>query len=168
MNIDLSGKTAVVTGGGAGIGRAIAEAYADAGARVVVAEIDAGRADDVRAALQAKGGDSLVSVTDVRNTQQVATLFEEVERRFGGLDILVNNVGDFLQIAKPFERYTDDDFEALYQTNLRSVFICSRAAIPLIRKGGKGGSIISVSSIEAFRGIPMTSVYPQRRAGGCR
>jgi 3-oxoacyl-[acyl-carrier protein] reductase len=159
MKIDLSGKTALVTGGGAGIGRAIAEAYADAGARVVVAEIDTARADDVRAALEAKGGESLVSVTDVRSTAEVGTLFEEVERRFGGLDILVNNVGDFLNIAKPFERYTDEDFEVLYQTNLRSVFICSRAAIPLIRKGGKGGSIISVSSIEAFRGIPMTSVY---------
>jgi len=165
MNIDLSGKTAIVTGGGGGIGRAIAEAYADAGANVVVAEIKADRATDVRAALTARGDNHLVTETDVRDSGQVAALFEQIDGRYGSLDIAVNNVGDFLDIAKHFDRYTDEDFDALYATNMKSVFLVTRAAIPLLRKGNPGGSIISISSVEAFRGIPMTSVYSAFKHG---
>lgn len=154
--IDFRGKTVLVTGGGAGIGRGIAEGFAAAGAKVVIAEIDPARADAVREVLDAANAENLVSVTDVRDRAAVDGLFDQIRTRFGGLDVLVNNVGDFLGIAKPFADYTDDDFDALYATNLRSVFIVSRAAIPILREGG---SIISVSSIEAFRGIPMTSVY---------
>ena len=154
--IDFRGKTALVTGGGAGIGRAIAEGFAQAGAQIVVAEIDEARAAETREALNALGIETLVSVTDVRDRHAVETMMAEAIARFGGLDILVNNVGDFLRIVKPFERYTDDDIEALYATNLKSTFIVTRAGIPVLRDGG---SIISISSIEAFRGIPMTSVY---------
>ncbi len=154
--IDFSGKTVLVTGGGAGIGRGIAEGFAAAGARVVIAEIDSARADAVREVLDAAKAENLVSVTDVRDRAAVDGLFDQIKTRFGSLDVLVNNVGDFLGIAKPFANYTDEDFDALYATNLRSVFIVSRAAIPILNEGG---SIISVSSIEAFRGIPMTSVY---------
>lgn len=156
MDNNLAGKTALVTGGGAGIGRAIAEALAKAGARVVVAEINEDRAADVRQALESMGADSLVSVTDVRDRGAVDALVAKAAERFGGLDVLVNNVGDFLGIAKPFEHYSDEDFDALYAINLKSTFLVTRAAIPHLRAGG---SIISISSIEAFRGIPMTSVY---------
>ena len=154
--IDFRGKTALVTGGGAGIGRAIAEGFAQAGAQIVVAEIDEARAAETREALNALGIETLVSVTDVRDRHAVETMMAEAIARFGGLDILVNNVGDFLRIVKPFERYTDDEIEALYATNLKSIFIVTRARIAVLRDGG---SIISISSIEAFRGIPMTSVY---------
>ena len=165
MQIDLGGKVALVTGGGGGIGRAIAEAFADAGARVIVAEIKPDRANDIRQSLEAKGGECLVTTTDVRDAGQVRALIDEIAARFGGLEICVNNVGDFLGIAKPFEHNTDEELEALYATNLRSVFLVTRAAIPLIRQGGRGGSIISISSIEAFRGIPMTTVYSTLKHG---
>ena len=163
--IDFTGKTVLVTGGGAGIGRATAESFGRAGASVVVAEINEERAADVRAALDGAGVDNLVSVTDVTDRASVDALIQQVDQRFGGLDVLVNNVGDFLGIIKPFEFYTDDDIDRVYAVNLKSVMLVSRAAIPLLRKRGAGGSIISVSSIEAFRGIPNTVVYSAMKHG---
>jgi 3-oxoacyl-[acyl-carrier protein] reductase len=157
--ISFANKVVLVTGGGAGIGRAIAEGFAAAGAKIVVAEIDQARADDVRRTLEAARVETLVSLTDVRNATEVAALLAEIDRRFGGLDVLVNNVGDYLGIVKPFEQNSDDEFERLYAINLKSIFLVTRAAIPLLRKRAPGGSIISISSIEAFRGIPMTTVY---------
>lgn len=160
--IDFSGKVVLITGGGGGIGRGIAEAFARVGARVAVAEIDRARADAVRSSL---GADALVSVTDVRDARQVNALLVEVERRYGRLDVLVNNVGDFLGIVKPLEQYTDEDFDALYAVNLRQMFLVTRAALSLMKKTGPGGSIINISTIEAFRGIPMNIVYSAFKAG---
>ena len=157
--IDFSGKTVLVTGGGAGIGRSIAEAFGKAGAKIAVAEIDKARADDVRRTFDEAGVEALVSVTDVRDRAAVDALVADIDARFGGLDVLVNNVGDFLGIMKPFEDYSDDDFDALYATNLKSIFFVTRAAIPLLKRRAPGASIISISSIEAFRGIPVTTVY---------
>ncbi len=160
--IDFTGRVALVTGGGGGIGRGIAEAFARLGARVVVAEIDRARAEVVRGTL---GPDAFVSVTDVRETAQVDALLAEVGQRYGRLDILVNNVGDFLGIVKSLEECTDGDFDALYAINLRHLFLVTRAALPLMKKAGPGGSIINISTIEAFRGIPKGIVYSAFKAG---
>jgi NAD(P)-dependent dehydrogenase (short-subunit alcohol dehydrogenase family) len=159
VDLDFSGKIVLVTGGGAGIGRAIAEGFAAHGAHVVVAEIDEQRAADVRTALATATAESLVIRADVREGADVERLMQAIGQRFGGLDVLVNNVGDFLDILKPFERHTDEEIDALHAINLRSVFLTTRAAIPLLRQRAPGASIISVSSIEAFRGIAMTPVY---------
>lgn len=160
--LDFSGKVVLVTGGGGGIGRGIAEGFDQCGAQVVVAEIDPARADATRTAL---GTASLVSVTDVRDSAGVDALLREISSRYGRLDVLVNNVGDFLGIVKPLEEYSDEDFDALFAVNLRQVFQVTRSALPLMKKTGPGGSIISVSSIEAFRGIPMNIVYSAFKAG---
>lgn len=170
MNIDadlisMQGRTALVTGGGAGIGRAIAETFARLGARVIVAEIDAARAAAVREALEGSGAEVWVSETDVRDDAQVGVMMAEVGRRFGALDTLVNNVGDFLGIAKPFETTTPAEWEALYATNLRQVFAVTHGAIPLLRRARRGASIINISTIEAFRGIPMCTLYSAFKAG---
>jgi len=156
--LTLAGRTALVTGGGAGIGRAIAEAFAALGARVIVAEIDPERAQAARAALSGSAA-SWVSVTDVRSAAAVETLMSEIAGRCGSLDVLVNNVGDFLNVVKPFERTTEAEWDALYATNLRHLFLVTRAAIPLLRQATHGASIINLSTIEAFRGIPMAAVY---------
>jgi NAD(P)-dependent dehydrogenase (short-subunit alcohol dehydrogenase family) len=161
-SIRLDGKVALVTGGGAGIGRAIAEAYAGLGAKVVVVEIDPKRADDARAAV---GTDGLVITGDARKTADMTAAVHQIGERFGRLDILVNNVGDFLGLGKKFERYTEDEWDALYQVNLRHMFVTTRAALPLMRKSGEGGSIINFSTIEAFRGIPICAVYSAFKAG---
>ena len=156
--LTLAGKTALVSGGGAGIGLAIAQAFATLGARVVVAEIDPERAAAARTALAASP-ESWVAVTDVRSVAAVASLLAEIESRCGTLEVLVNNVGDFLNVVKPFERTTEEEWDALYAVNLRHMFIVTRAAIPLLRRAQHGASIINLSTIEAFRGIPMTAVY---------
>lgn len=162
--IDFKGKTVLVTGGGAGIGRAIVEAFARAGARVAVAEIQAQRAADVRAWLEAADVDHVVVQADVTQGDQVAQLAKAVDERFGGLDVLINNVGDSLMIFKPFEAYTDSDIQRLYDVNLKQIFLVTRAMIPLLRHNGPGGSIISLSSIEGFRAIPNCSVYAACKA----
>jgi 3-oxoacyl-[acyl-carrier protein] reductase len=162
MNPDfcsLQGRTALVTGGGAGIGRAIVDAYAALGARIVVAEIDPDRAASVRAALGARGVEAWVAQVDVRDDTQVGSMLAEVERRYGALDVLVNNVGDFLGNVRPFEKTAPADWDALYAINLRHVFAVTHAALPLLRRAEGGASIINVSTIEAFRGIPMCSIY---------
>jgi NAD(P)-dependent dehydrogenase (short-subunit alcohol dehydrogenase family) len=84
---------------------------------------------------------------------------QQVAERFGSLDVVVNNVGDFLGLIKPFEYFDDEELDRVYNVNLRHVFLVSRAAIPLLRLGNQGGSIINLSSIEAFRGIPMVTAY---------
>lgn len=158
-SIDFAGKSVLVTGGGAGIGRAIAEAFGARGARVAIAEIDPDRCAAAGETLRANGVDALAIEADVRDRAAVDDMVRQIDARFGGLDILVNNVGDSLGIHGPFEANSDDQFDALYATNLRSMFLVTRAAIPLLRKRGRGGSIINISSIEAFRAIPVCTVY---------
>ncbi len=156
--ISLEGKTALVTGGGGGIGRGIAETLTSYGAQVVVAELKQERAAAVEAALKAAKADHLVLRIDVRQEAQVNDLMNQIENRYGKLDVLVNNVGT-ASAPKLFEFTTNEDWDFDYQINLRHMFLVTRAAIPLIRKSGKGGSIINFSSIEAFRGIPLMTAY---------
>jgi NAD(P)-dependent dehydrogenase (short-subunit alcohol dehydrogenase family) len=156
--IGLAGKTALVTGGGAGIGRSTAEAFAALGMRVAVIEIDPARAADVGQALTGAEAEALVVVGDADDPAVAADTMARIGERWGSLDVLVNNVGDFLRLKRRFEESTEDDWDRLYCVNLRNMFVVTRAAIPLMRKAGRG-SIINLSTIEAFRGIPLHSIY---------
>lgn len=158
--LGVTGRVALITGGGAGIGRATAELYAQAGMRVAVVEIDPCRAADVEAAL---GPDSLVVIGDVRIEADVRRTIEAVHTRFGRLDVLVNNVGDFLLIRSEFSESTEEEWDRLYAVNLLHIFRVTRAAIPLMKASG-GGSIISISTVEAFRGIPLCVAYSAFKA----
>lgn len=159
-SFDFAGKTVLVTGGGVGIGRAIVEAFAGAGARVMTIEHKVDRAEALRAAMP----DVLVIDGDVTRSGDVATLTARVEAEFGKLDLLANNVGDFL-VMGPLETISDDDLDRVLTTNLTQIMRVSRAMIPLLRKAAPGSGIISVSSIEAFRGIPNCVVYGAAKAG---
>jgi 3-oxoacyl-[acyl-carrier protein] reductase len=159
---DFKGKAVLVTGGGVGIGRATAEAFAAAGAHVSIIEVDPARAAQAQAAL---GDDALVITGDVTDGTVVLSAAQAIQERFGGLDVLVNNVGDFLQLAKPLDQLTEIDIARLYATNLGQVFNVTRAMIPLLRNKAPGSSIVSVSSIEGFRGIPNCAVYAACKAG---
>ena len=158
--IGLGGKVALVTGGGAGIGLATSQMLAEAGMSVVVAEIDPARAADARAAL---GDGHLVIEADVRSASEVERIFAAIRDTHGRLDVVVNNVGDFLRMQAPFEETTEDQWDQLYRVLLHHVFLVTRAAIPVMRDGG-GGSLINISTIEAFRGIPNLAVYAAFKA----
>jgi 3-oxoacyl-[acyl-carrier protein] reductase len=153
--IDFSGQVVLVTGGGAGIGRATAQAFGRLGANVVVLEVDAARVAEVRSEL---GPDSLVLECDVNDPGAVSDAFAKVEQRFSKLNVLVNNVGHFITRPTPFEWLTDDQIDRIYRANLGHVFLVTRTALPLLRTEGNA-SIVNVTSIEGFRGIPGFAVY---------
>ena len=165
MEITLKDKVALVTGGGIGIGRAIAESFVALGAKVVVAEIGTDKVDDLNATLFKGGKNGVAIQADVQKTADVAKVMAEIERTHGRLDILVNNVGHHLGCIKTLQAMTDEEIDALYNINLRQMFIVTRAATPLIVKGGRGGSIINLSSIEGFRGHPYNIAYTAFKHG---
>ena len=122
----LTDKVAVVTGGGDAIGKAICLAYAAYGAAVVVAEIDEARAEETVAEINAIGGRATAVVTDVRDRGQVASMADAAFAEYGRVDILVNNVGDYLALQKPFLETQEEEWETLYQINLRTASSAAR------------------------------------------
>ena len=158
--IDYSGKHVLVTGGGVGIGRGIAEAFAAAGAHVFIAEIDPQRAADVAAAIPSAD----VIVCNVLDRSVPAMLAERIDAKAGRLDVLVNNVGHFVH-ALPFAMLSGDQADELVEVNLGQLLRMTAAMLPLLRKSAPGSSIINVTSIEAYRGIPYCSVYAAAKAG---
>jgi NAD(P)-dependent dehydrogenase (short-subunit alcohol dehydrogenase family) len=159
MKVTFEGKIALVTGAGAGIGKAIAEAFGSLGAKIVVAEINPKHCESLRAQFKKDGVEALVVETNVTKVDQVNALKKKVEDKFGHLDILVNNVGHHLGIFNKLVESTEDQWQAMYDINLRHMFIVTRAMIPLMQKTGNGGSIINVSSIEGFRAYPGNIIY---------
>lgn len=156
--LDFTGKAVLVTGGGRGIGRACAEAFAAAGASVAIAEAN----EELRADFAAHNPAALAIRCDVTQSADVAALADQLRARFGKLDVLVNNVGDFLH-AKPFDAMSDEEVSAIVEINFGQVMRVTRAMLPLLRAAAPGSSIVSVTSIEAFRGIPNCAVY-----GACK
>jgi NAD(P)-dependent dehydrogenase (short-subunit alcohol dehydrogenase family) len=161
----LAGKVAVVTGGGGGIGRAISETFAAHGAKVVVAEIDADRASETAAAIRGDGGEALAQPVDVRQRDEVAALADATFAEYGRVDSLVNNVGHYLYRGARFLDTDEEHWDTLYAANLRHMFLCTKAFGPRMVEQGDGGSIINVSTVEAFRGIPLMAAYSAFKAG---
>ncbi len=155
----LGGKVAIVTGGGGGIGRGVAERFAREGAAVVIAEIDAERARETEHAITGTGGRALGVVADVRDADTAPAIVAAARDTFGRIDVLVNNVGHFGGARKAFHEQTDEEWDDLYRVNLGHVLTCTRAVIPVLIEQGDGGSIVNVSTIEAFRAIPTRAVY---------
>ena len=144
-------RLALVTGAAHGIGRAIAERLATQGHEILIADNDAGGANRAVAELVAAGHTATPFVLDVSDEPAVASLFAEIEQRFGRLDILANNVGVGGERAT-VEASTLEGWQRTVRTNLTSVFLMCRGAIPLMRRGG-WGRIVSLSSLAA-RGQP--------------
>lgn len=159
----LTDKVAVITGGGGGIGRAIALAYADAGADVVVGDIVPERCEEVAVRVRAMGRRALGVAMNVMETDQVRALIDRAAKEFGRLDILVNNAGGTRSQA--FLEQPEKSWRRVIDLNLASLFAASAAAAPVMIAGGRGGAIINVSSIEASRAAPNFAVYAACKAG---
>lgn len=160
----LADRVAVVTGGAGGIGRGISELFARHRATVVVADVDAGRADDTIRAIRGSGGRAVAHAGDVTDRDAVTALVAAAER-VGGVDVLVNNVGHYLYGGRDFVETSEDEWEALYRINLKHVFLCCRALVPGMIARGRGGSVINVSTVEAFRAKPQSAVYSAFKGG---
>lgn len=159
----LDGKVALVTGGGAeGIGGAIASLFAAHGATVEIAEIDPDRAKAAVDAITDAGGTARAHVLDVTTEDGVAELASAVLDTHGGIDVLVNNVGDY----RPLVRFTNsgpESWEAMYRINLWHVFAVTQAFLgPMIDRGG--GTVVNVHSVEGMRGFPGEPVYAAMKA----
>jgi NAD(P)-dependent dehydrogenase (short-subunit alcohol dehydrogenase family) len=149
----LEGKVALVTGAAQGIGRAIADGLADAGARIAIADL---RGADEAAAAYADG----VGVTgDVSSEADVTRLVAEVVGRCGGIDILVNNAGLYASLEmRPFEQIPLDEWRKVMDVNVASMFLMCREVVPVMRGRG-GGKIVNISSGTPFRGVPFLLHY---------
>jgi NAD(P)-dependent dehydrogenase (short-subunit alcohol dehydrogenase family) len=157
----LRNKVAVVTGGASGIGKAIAAAYVHEGARVVLVDIDERKGKDAAAEIGAEG-EAVCLRADVTDSASVNQMAQEVDRRFGRIDILVNNVG--VRITKPFLEHTDADWNIMIATNLTGPFFCARAVTPFMIRGGSG-RIINTASIASFVGRPNRVAYVSAKSG---
>jgi NAD(P)-dependent dehydrogenase (short-subunit alcohol dehydrogenase family) len=142
--VDLTGKVAVVTGSGRGLGLAYATELARCGAAVVINDVDATVADEAVAAIAAAGGSAVAEVVPVGGSDAAQALVDRAVEEFGRLDVLVNNAG-ILRDATLW-KMTDEDFDAVITTHLRGTFTCTRAAAMRMREQGEGGRIICVGS----------------------
>jgi len=161
--MDLSGKTAIVTGSARGIGRAIALRLARAGADIAINGSQASEAlEQTAEEIRALGRKTIAVVADVSSAEDVSRLVDSVVREWGRLDILVNNAGvtrDGLVM-----RMSDEDWDAVLDTDLKSAFMCSRAALrPMLK--ARAGRIINIASVIGLMGNPGQANYAAAKAG---
>ncbi|MEO5586706.1 MAG: SDR family NAD(P)-dependent oxidoreductase [Novosphingobium sp.] len=161
--LDLTGQAAVVTGGGGGIGRAIAICLAAHGADVAVIDVIPDRCDETVARIEEFGRTGLALPANVMESQQVTDAVAAAAERFGRLDILVNNAGGVTR--RGFSELAEKNWRRHIDLNLVSNLAATSAATPVMIAGGRGGSIINVTSIEGARAAPGYAVYAACKAG---
>ena len=150
----LEQRIALVTGAGAGIGRAIAHACAAEGARVYVTDVDASSAERVAGELASTGAQAIVA--DVSRGQDVTAMFRAVEKRDGRLDVIINNAG--LTVRGDFRHLTDADWVKIREVNLDGIMRVARDGFALLKASGKG-SLVNIASIMAHRGLRGLTAY---------
>ena len=155
--MSIEGKVALVTGGGQGIGRAIALRLARDGADVAVADLDRAKAEGVAGEIRALGRRSVVSVADVADREQVFAAVDRAARALGGFDVMVNNAG--IAQVKPREEVRPEDLELILRINVGGVVWGIQAAAAKLRELGHGGKIINAASAAGHEGAAMLAVY---------
>jgi NAD(P)-dependent dehydrogenase (short-subunit alcohol dehydrogenase family) len=161
--MDLSGKVAVITGSGQGLGLAYARALADAGAAVVVNDIDEANVEKAVAAIQESGGRAVAEAVGVGSTEAAAALVQRAVDEFGRLDVMVTNAG--ILRDKVLWNMSDDDFDAVIRVHLRGTFTCAREAVKHFRAAGEGGRLILAGSPAGQRGNFGQTNYAAAKAG---
>jgi len=163
MNAALSGKIALVTGAGRGIGAAIALRLAGLGATSIVCGRTLARLQHTAGQIRSAGGQSEAMACDVADWNSVAALAERVQKTFGRLDVLVNNAG-IGWFGGPLHTMPTDKWDAMFNTNLRGVFYMIRAFAPMMISGG-GGDIVNISSIAGKNPVPKGAAYSASKWG---
>ncbi len=158
----LQGKVAVITGAGSGIGRATALLFAREGAKVVVSDYKEDTAKTTLEEVLKNKGEGIALKADVSKEEEVRQLMEETFKRYSRLDILINNAG--IGEVSPVEELSEETWYRTIDINLKGVFLCSKHAIPYMRKGG-GGSIVNNASILGHVGFPGAAAYSAAKGG---
>ncbi|PWU22286.1 MAG: hypothetical protein C5B48_10290 [Candidatus Rokuibacteriota bacterium] len=161
---DFSGQVAVVTGGARGIGKGAARAFAEAGARVYVVDVDETGGETAIRDIEAREGKAAFVACDVTDARQVREAFDRIAADAGRLDILVNSAGGFWQQLS-VEDTPEDEWDTVIDLNLKSVFLCAKAAIPIFKRQGSG-RIISIGSQAGVTALQRSSPpYSAAKAG---
>lgn len=159
----LKNKVALVTGAAKGIGRVIAETFAEHGAYVVVADIIEEGAKEIADRINSKGSPKAIAVTlDVSNPKEVESAFEQTIREFGKIDILINNAA--ILKAHLIIDFPLKDWQDVFRVNMQGTFLCSQAAIRLMIKQGKGGCIINIAAASARKADRKHAAYSSSKA----
>ena len=154
--LDLTNKVAAVTGGGSGIGEAVAVLFARQGAQVAVIDLDESAARRTADRIMADGGQARALRTDVADRASVHAAFVNIDADLGRLDILANVAG--IAHVGTVETTAEEDFDRVYRVNVKGVYLCTQAALPLMLRGG-GGVIVNMASIASLIGIPDRFAY---------
>jgi NAD(P)-dependent dehydrogenase (short-subunit alcohol dehydrogenase family) len=152
----LEGRIALVTGGGSGIGRAVALTFAGEGAHVVIADVDGAAGERVAGEIAGGGGVASARAADVRSIESLAALLGAVMTAHGRLDVIVNNAG--LNVRSDFRHLSDADWEKIREVNLDGVVRVARDGFALLRASGRG-SLINIASVLAHRGLRQLTAY---------
>jgi len=153
------GKTVVITGAGAGLGRGISRAFAQAGANVIVADLDAEAGQENEEYIKGQlGGRVLFVQADVSKEEDVQRLVRSTVDTFGGVDVLINNAG-VSWFGSMFEEKAVELFDRVIAINVRGPYLCSKYVAEVMRQGNKGGAIINISSTRALQSEPNTEAY---------
>ena len=164
MDLELAGKSVIVTGGASNIGRAITLGFAREGANITIAELDTAQGEKVAQEALKLGAKAVQVIrTDVTNMDQVKAMTAAAVDKFGGIDALVNNVG--WDDLKFFMQTTPDFWQKIVQINFIGMLNCTYCALEQMIRADKGGSIISISSDASRQGEPREAVYGAMKAG---
>ena len=163
----FEGKKALVTGGGRGIGRAIALAFAQQGADVAIAARSRDELEQVAGEIRAHGRKASAHIVDMGDTRKAVEMVDAAAKALGGLDVLVNNAGGILDLGGsvgPLAETTLEAFDAMYALNVRTPLFASVAACRLMARQGKGGAILNIVSIDAVFPAPTEGIYGSAKA----
>ncbi|APO70722.1 3-oxoacyl-(acyl-carrier-protein) reductase 5 (plasmid) [Rhizobium gallicum] len=162
MDLHLANHVAIVTGGGEGIGRAIAELLAEEGCRIAVLDRMGDKAEAVASAIRESGGSAQAFLADVASRESVTSAVHDVVEAFGSINVLVNNAG--FSRDRPLIEMTDDDWDSVMNTCLRGVFLCCQAVAPTMIEH-RYGRIVNIASRSYLGGEPMKSGYSAAKGG---
>ncbi|MGI1806969.1 SDR family NAD(P)-dependent oxidoreductase [Exiguobacterium sp. TDN 0502] len=156
-------QTVIITGAANGIGAELARAYAAHGATVVLADIDQMTGDELAQQIEEDGGTAYFYHLDIQHEEDVRLLIEKAVDHTGQIDIVINNAG--IMIRKPLLELSLEEWDRVHHTNLRSIFLTTKAATPYLKQSKSGGRIVNLASTRAFMSEPHTESYASTKGG---